>query len=221
MGKSRSVSEVVIDLEQKVDTLLAYYRNMDANIKLLLSRSRQNLVSEKVVSNLSNAGQGAKFPGKTPAKPAAKSTPAPKPTKPNLPQTNIFETLKARAGVTDDAELTTEHDELIEEAVHKGTRRGARTATKPSGKISVSQQVLNDEGGPVFLASVEILDMSGDLVKQTRTNTKGRWVAPLEPGQYAIHIVKRSQDKPVIDLKFAVEIPESAKPLELDPPELE
>ncbi len=212
----RSASDVILEMEQTLNTILGHQRNMDANIKILLARSVKQQSSRP-------AAQPDPIPEPKPEpEPPPKRGPGrpPKSAKfEDLPKTNIFETLKKRSGLID-ADLTTEHDELIEEVVHKGDRRGARNPTKPSGKVSVSQQVLNDEGSPIFLASVEILDMNGALIKQTRTNTKGRWVAPLDPGRYAVHITKRIQDKPPVDLKFAVEIPETGKPMELDPPEV-
>jgi hypothetical protein len=212
--KTRKATDVIIDLETKVDSLVGYIKNMDNNIKLLLGHINELKmvgVNPPVVAPNSSppavAKQAMKFE--------------------EMPKTNIFDGLKEQAGIQDNSTNNSieeqPDDELIEEVVHTGERRGSRVATQSSNKISVSQQIFMPDGSPMFLASVEIMDFNGMLVKQTRTNTKGRWIAPLEQGNYSVHVVKRTSDnsKEPIELQFVVEIPSSEAPLELDPPDLE
>ena len=103
----------------------------------------------------------------------------------------------------------------------RGSSRGQR-GKKPIKvtKTSVTQ-VLNIGNDPLFLASVEVLDISGDeLISQTRTNTKGRWLAALAPGDYQVHVIKRfppESGKKSIDTVYPINVPPSDEPLELDP----
>ena len=87
-------------------------------------------------------------------------------------------------------------------------------------KSSISQVLKNDDDTPLFLANVEVFDENGELINQTRTNTKGRWLMALSPGDYQVHVLKRypaDSGKVSIDTMYPISVPSSDKPLELDP----
>jgi len=121
------------------------------------------------------------------------------------------------------------HPVLVESAVPADRRRVSRTDQHADvKKVSVSQQIFYPNGSPVFIGSVEILQEIFDhnkketktkLIKQTRTNATGRWIAALSPGKYIIHIVERGdgKSKPV-EWRYEETIPTSDNPVELAPP---
>jgi len=57
--------------------------------------------------------------------------------------------------------------------------------------VPVEQRVVDKNGKSVFLADVEIVDLSsGDQVSKSRTNGTGKWMAALPIGQYRVTIKK-------------------------------
>jgi predicted phage tail protein len=97
--------------------------------------------------------------------------------------------------------------------------RGQRVA-KPKGPKSSVSQVLNRGNDVLFLANVEVLDANEELVSQTRTNTKGRWLMALSPGDYQVHVTKRfppDSGKKSIDTMYQISVPSTDVPLELEP----
>jgi hypothetical protein len=80
--------------------------------------------------------------------------------------------------------------------------------------------VLSHGESPLFLANIEVLNEEGVLINQARTNTKGRWLMALAPGNYQVHVSKRfppDSGKLSIDMMYPINIPPSDKPMELDP----
>jgi hypothetical protein len=91
---------------------------------------------------------------------------------------------------------------------------------KPKGPKSSVTQILNRGNDPLFLANVEVLDDNNDLISQTRTNTKGRWLMALAPGEYRVHVTKRfppDSGRKSVDTMYQINVPLSDTPLELDP----
>jgi hypothetical protein len=217
MSKDRKASEVLLDLENRVSILAGLIQNIDNNVKLMLDRMNRQ-------AQVPRAQQAVPQPPPQPEmwQPKRQMISAEAPDLPR-PQTDK---LVARPVQEQPYELDEfGKPELMEEVVHRGKRRDLRQPadSSQSKKVAVSQQVLFPDGKAIFLASVEILDERGQLVKQTRTNSQGRWLAPLDPGDYTVHILKRmgaDSKKPPVELRFQVQIPESGRPVELPSPEL-
>lgn len=112
-----------------------------------------------------------------------------------------------------------EHDELIEGPGRSKSTRGQRGPKSKGSKASISQ-ILSAGETPLFLANIEIFDATGQLVNQARTNTKGRWLMALEPGEYQVHVLKRfppDSGRVPVDTTYQITVPPANKPLELDP----
>jgi hypothetical protein len=198
MAENRKISDVIIDLEAKINRMAGLFQNLDNNIKLILNK-------------LNNQPQQTAWVPPS----AGKVTVAPKNAPPVTSGALIAEPYE---------ESPIDHlkgPEIEEEVVHKGKRRG-RVPADPSQstKIAVSQQIVYPDGKNLFLASVEIFDADGNLVKQVRTNTNGRWIAPLDQGEYTIHVLKRmdNSNKLPVELRYKVIIPNSTGPMELPSP---
>jgi hypothetical protein len=242
---SRTGSELLRDVERKLDTLKRHVQNMDNNLKIVLSQFNTLMQALSQPEPVATTSQDIKLhssevnlhSGST-SPPKAKLGDGTEPDKTykfeDLPKTNKFEEMQGHYGLVEEPERERikakpqgedafDKYELVEESKKKGRARGQRVPEKSSNRVGVSQQILFPNGSPAFLASVEILNAGGVQIKQTRTNTKGHWVAPLEPGEYTVHVVKHvppESDKKSFDIRYVVEIPPSDKPLELPPPEI-
>lgn len=83
--------------------------------------------------------------------------------------------------------------------------------------IPVSQRVVDGNGKSVFLADVEVTDLSGIQPPfKTRTNGTGKWSAPLQVGAYRVNIRKReSLTKEKLELAQDIQVDGSTSPFEL------
>src|SRR5690606_21308963 len=94
-------------------------------------------------------------------------------------KTNKFSEIAKSAGIN-----------IEEEIIDKESKnKTSRISRNKQSKYSVSQ-FITDNDYPVYLANVEIYDTNNKLLNQTRTNTKGKWLMALSPGDYKVHISK-------------------------------
>jgi hypothetical protein len=211
----RSASDIILALESKVDNLSRYVINIDSTIKILLGRINElskNLENIKAVDH-SNIIQEKLPPKGNFEKMAEKFGIAVEPSA-AIPQIIAKPTGNSQLKTPDP-----DGDEIIEELSGRNSAiRGQRVQTK-SVKSSISQQLLKEDGGILFLANVEIINKKGELVKQTRTNMKGRWMAALDPEEYTVKVTKRFSDgnQRPIEKSYEIKVPPSDSPMELDP----
>lgn len=83
--------------------------------------------------------------------------------------------------------------------------------------IPVSQRVVNSNGKSLFLADVEVVDLSSmKTIVKTRTNGTGKWNASLGVGNYRIFIRKLdSATKERLEVKQDITVDGQQSPLEL------
>lgn len=91
------------------------------------------------------------------------------------------------------------------------------TEAMAHGIIPVEQRVVDKNGKSVFLASVEVIDLSsGEQVSESRTNGTGKWMAALPVGQYKVSIKKlESLTKERIEAIQTITVDGSQSPLKL------
>lgn len=176
-----------------------HIQNLDNNIKILLNNFNKLALPEN--------------------KPVIKSEPINKPPMTlkledlpkktlkfeDLPKTNRFEQMQDQA-----IPQETKEDELIEVGLQVGQQRVHRVPRQESKAVNVKQQVLYSDGAPVMVAMVEILNSDGNKVKTLRTNSKGHWTTPLNPGKYTFHIVKYvgpDSKRQSFDIRFDQDVP--------------
>jgi len=70
-----------------------------------------------------------------------------------------------------------------------------------------------------FDASIKIKNYEGDIVKETQTNTSGRWQAVLKPGKY-IADVEGKKDNEKVSFTQSFEVVSSTAPINLLMPEM-
>ncbi len=155
MTKERQVSQVILDLEKKIDDILGYVKSIDTNVKLVLNSV-----------NLNNRALPSKIGSKI-------------------------------ATV-----------EPVEFAQVSGDSKAPRTV---QGKLIYSDSKV------MILAQVEIFDSSGQLVKKTKTNNAGKWIASLLPGTYNVRVAKAGNSvKPSVAGQYAVTVQPGNEPLQLE-----
>ncbi len=210
----RKATEILLDLEERIKIVEGRIQNSENLLKIMLGRLNAN--------------------GITP-----QTSPSPRVSPPVInkenfedrPVTHKFSDAAERIGIkieepepkqitevftAQPAQPLSDPDEIIEAPI-RGNARGQRGPKFSGAKASVSQ-VLTVGETPLFLANIEILDEQGVLINQARTNTKGRWLMALAPGNYQVHVSKRfppDSGRPPIDTVYPINIPSSNKPMEL------
>jgi hypothetical protein len=223
----RTATDILLDLEARMGVVEKRLQNSENLLKILLSR-------------LNAALSGGTSPStQTPASPVTQPVSPAVVNKDNFedrPKTSEFAKMAAQQGLDvedDDPEEETgfidevftaraaqppDEHELIESPT-RGNARGQRGPKSEGSKQSISQ-VIKREDTPLYIANVEVFDENGLLINQTRTNTKGRWLMALAPGNYKVHVLKRfppDSGKLPIDTSYPITVPPSKKPMELDP----
>jgi hypothetical protein len=90
-------------------------------------------------------------------------------------------------------------------------------AQQSQGNIPVMQRCVDKNGKSIFLADVELTDLStGQPFFKTRTNGAGKWMASLGIGAYRVVITKRaSGNKGTMEAVQDIQVDGSKSPLEL------
>lgn len=85
------------------------------------------------------------------------------------------------------------------------------------GIVPVEQRVVDRNGKSVFLADVEVVDVSsGEQIFKSRTNGTGKWMAPLPLGNYKVTIRKlESLTREKIESIQTIQIDGTESPLKL------
>ena len=200
---SRTATEILVDIENRLISMDKRDINIETLLKLLLAKFNKNpsmipqsikdvsIESSVVVPSVNNS---------------------------------VFERMAADFGIdinsSQDIIPVASNPEAMVEADVRGTVRGQRgVKAVDNSKASVSQNITKNNL-PVLLANVEIFDLNGELVNKTRTNPKGRWLSPLAPGEYKVHIQKEypaDSGRGSVDTTYQINVPRSDKPLELEP----
>ncbi len=242
----RTASEMLQQIEAKMDRLFAYVANSDQNLKLIVGRL--NELMDELAAPVGAPGEG--LPEGQAPNPESAHLPGPTD---GFLGTDAIRRLEEiakhekeagrglRGPPRESADMGTPmhaqevgfepqdfdaegHPVLQEVAVAKGERRGGRGGHDGPEKVVVSQVINYPSGEPVFLAEVHLTDEGGGLLKKTRTNPQGRWIAPLGPGRYWVSVSKQGgtdRQRPAFDVRYAVDVrPESDKPMELPSPDL-
>lgn len=211
----RKASEVILEIEGFVKEILSHVRHQDMAMKLLINR----------ISVLEGVARGSQvFSAPPTLAPAATSQmPGLKPgvnLGPNVskPRANqVFSASEELDQLPDNDEFGNEQIEI--DLKPKGIRRGARVPPVPDKKSPVKQKVIYPNGKNICLANVEIFSLgpTGEhLIKKCRTNSAGKWSAPLSSGRYTVCVSKiGTSTKPNVDVTYEIDIPVSDKPLEL------
>jgi hypothetical protein len=207
----KKVSDIILELEDKINLILGFVKTNDLNNKLILDRLNKlgdkqffaqifaQKVAQRTFPQIEMDDEHTKM-----AKEAA-----------------IQDLAVADPIVSKDPVLIKKtNDELpiLEEdpGVQPGRRDIRVPGTPDSKKTVVSQKLLYPDGKVAVLATVKVYDMQNKLIKQTRTNSGGKYTVSLSPGKYMISIYKpATTDKPQIKEEKIVEVQASDSPMEI------
>lgn len=248
MSELRKASEVLLDLESKIDSLIGLVKTQDLNIKILSNKLKEIIDNKPVSSPKSTITAVNTAPSPTAASPLENFQPVdperqiPVFAESKLPETNSPQGFR-RTARPDTYSDGNEQDtpkfpvqiprqappgrEAVSEVVAplppvkqtgsiKGPIKPAKTILVQNA-IPVYQRVVDKNGKSIFLADVELTDLSsGDIIHKTRTNGTGKWMASLSIGTYRVSIKKRENvNKPALEAIQDVQVQGDTSPLEL------
>lgn len=214
-NKQRKATDVLLELEEKLDLVITYLRTQDMTIKLLsnavnelkaeLSKLSPNAPRPTIEAvNLVNNNQISP-PSNSIMVTSASNLPieqAPK----GFPRTSRPETYAGDDSYLNSPKMPLQMPKLPKAEIVVPDVATKQNISQPPQKqkptqqpqtqkgsvINVEQRIVNRDSKSVFLADVEIFDIdSGEKVHKTRTNGTGKWMAALPVGKYRVVIRKR------------------------------
>ncbi len=211
MTEEKKITEVIQEIKMEVDEVLAYIRNMDLKYTLILDRL--NRLTSPINNTLSNSVKSQS------SKEFSKESPEiifPE----HSPVIKSDSSLKSKLqSALEQAQQDQEAEDQITVATQQdGKRRNLRQHSENQNRqIPTHQRIVYPDGKPVYMANVEIIDLiTQNLVKQTKTNQTGKWLASLVPGEYQVKISKGSNSlKSKVELDYRVTIPNQDSTVDL------
>lgn len=200
MTEEKKVTEIIQEIKIEVAEILAYIRNMDLKYTLILDRLNK-LTSSPITPSNSVKLESPEiiFPEHNPV------------VKSNLKS-------KLQSALEQAQRDQEDEDQIIVATQQDGKRRNLRQhAENQNRQIPTHQRIVYSDNKPVYMANVEIIDVvTQNLVKQTKTNQTGKWLAPLVPGEYQIKVSKGSNSlKSKVELDYRVTIPNQDSTVDL------
>lgn len=209
--ENRKATDVIIELEAKVNLLVALLKSQDANIKILSNKLNAVMallekeqkkpyieqadrlpkmnnsfvpINEEVAVKVDSAPAGARRGGRIES---------------SVPDNNVFVMQDLTAKPTPEIIIPKQEEKTVQSA----------SSERKVNTISVHQRVVNDSNKSVFLAEVTILSLKDNTqVYSGKTNANGKWASNLEVGDYKIVISKRdnvSKEKKIFDQKIKID----------------
>lgn len=171
---NRKASDILLDLENKVEVLIQVITSHDSNIKMLLNKvneiSRSNIKQQ--VPNVSKE----EFPSFAPIAISDKPTSRTRSTRENV---------KISAIPAVQNSIQNANEQLDDKVREKPKNDGL-----VERKIPIMQRVCDDRGKDLFMADVIIYDEHQNQIQKIKTNAVGKYQTVLTPGKYKIHISK-------------------------------
>lgn len=201
MTDERKATEVILTMENLLKEILGHIKNIDLKYSLLIKKiekidMKQPLPEVEVV-----------FPDYQPTQQAASKF-----------GSNSDLKSKIQLALEEAQRDTEQSDQLTVETHQNGKRRNLRVqGDSQIRQIPVQQRITYEDGKNIYMASVEISDIDGNLVKKTNTNQVGKWQVPLSPGDYEVNVTKAGTAiKPKVELCYKINIPNQDSTVELE-----
>jgi len=228
---TRKASDILLDLEAKVDNLISLVKGLDFNLKILSNKVNSMSSGGGVVSSKSSITIEAA--GTKQMAPQYNTSFLPHNSQNLIPiaggqtinvEKNPVGFLRTSRPETFTAEIPPDPTPPNNEVVVNTTSTVTATVKEPlaskenskKGGIPVIQRVVDKNGKSIFLADVEVLDSTGEQAHKTRTNAVGRWTASLSEGQYKVVIRKlESTTRERLESVQNIVVDKSSSPFEL------
>lgn len=199
--ENRKATDVIIELEAKIDYLLALIKTQDSNIKTISNKlnSVMTMLEKTSIKTPVYIEQGDK------------------PKNPSFIPINEESSIKvisepqgARRGSRAEASLPNNNVFIISSPAVNETpeiiipkQEESKSDFKNINTISVFQRVVSDGNKSIFLAEVVVNSLKTNAeVFKGKTSANGKWAANLEPGDYKVIVSKRdniSKEKKVFE----------------------
>lgn len=184
--EARKASDVLLVLESKLDNIIHLYRTQDLNIKIL--SNKLTLLLDKM-----SASENTKFSISS-DNATIQNIIAPLPKSVKVNNLNSLSVEQSPTGFRRTSRPETFEDQEVSESQSKFTDYNPNHPIKNdsvrSAASAVTQRVVDKNGKAIFLAEVEIVNMSDNVSFKTRTSGAGKWMAQLQPGNYKVFIRK-------------------------------
>lgn len=194
--EERKATDVILDMEKKLDHIVKQLEVLDLNFKLILNKLNQP-------------------PPKPFFKPPSiESVDVPV----SASQPKHQQSLKSKLQIAlENAEKNDPGDDQIPvENNLVGVKRTAKYIPEER-KVPVQQRVTYSDTKSVTSANVEIYDTNNTLVRQVKTNQAGKWMTSLPPGNYSVKVTKfQTNIKPKVESVFSISVTESDSGVELE-----
>lgn len=218
----RKASEIIVDLEVKVDKMLGLIQSLEYNIRLL--SNKVSLLEEKLEksnpipkfsieqANVKDTPTETYFSPEEYLKVDEAPTGFRRTSRPetfsNVPFMQQPQPTKKPPST---AEILVKNQEPTPPNVEVNTQKMYQNT------IPTIQRVVDRNGKSVFLADVEILDTNtNNLVLKTKTNGTGKWMASLPIGDFKVILKKRNPiSKEKEEVVQPLHVDGSKSPLEL------
>lgn len=235
----RKATEVLLELEQKINTLLNIVRNQDLNLKLLSNKlnsllekqdkEKSNKIIVEAVNNLPQAFVPEKNIAVS-AEDALLLESSPKGfRRTSRPETfagdnSFLQKNQATNTVTFPMQLPANvaaevvvPDIATSNKIADKKEAAKNALKKPETTIPLIQRIVDKTGKSVFLADIEIINAeNSESVTKTRTNGTGKWMTTLPLGNYKIFVRKReSLTKEKVETVQEIQVDGTKSPLEL------
>lgn len=248
----RKASEVILDLEDKVNKLLGLVQSQDLNMKVLsnklntlMERLDKPTTTPKImveaVNTVPNSFNQVPPPNSEKALPISsdfnlpledsptgfRRTSRPEtyagdnsylPVQPKTPEPRFPTQIPRPSGQTEIVVPANINRQQGQPLPTQPPKTEPPTPSYEGNAIPVSQRVVDGNGKSVFLADVEIINLSepGITPFKTRTNGAGKWSYPLSAGNFRVNIRKReSVTKEKLEAVQDIQVDGSTSPLEL------
>lgn len=240
----RKATDVLLELESKIDIALNIIRTQDLNIKLLSNKlnsileklEKQNSSANKIVVEAVTASPSTNIDLEKNISISSEDQIGLELKPQGFRRTSRPETfsgddaylsrapeiMTAKYPVqipntkTTPAEFVVPNS-VIEQKEASPVEEKPKHKTTSGSSVPIIQRIVDKNGKSIFLADVEIIDLSnGEQVIKTRTNGTGKWMANLAIGNYRVMIRKReSVSKEKMEIGQDIYVDGSQSPLEL------
>lgn len=170
--KQRTSAEIVVALEEKVDTILRVISVYDMNAKLTLDRVNKIYAYIEKLQAEDDLSQ--------------------------QPQSDIITTSQEHLIPIADTPSSRGRTSRVETFMpppqdEKPTSPVPPQSAQPRSqdrKVPITQRVVDSNSKDVFYADITITNSNGEQVSKAKTNAVGKWQAHLKPGMYNVQIIK-------------------------------
>jgi len=200
----KKVSDIILEIETKVELILGYIKNIDFTNKLILSK----------LSKLESVNSSGKDITPTSTMPSTPLTSAELKVvdEMELAESKFNNQLERAKNNDANAWVSSTEENLVSfkdaDAISQELQKDSEPKkTRKSGKVTVEQSVFYPDGTKAVLVNVEIFNASNSLIKKSKTNSAGKWTALLDSGKYLIKLTKAPVNgKPLIQKQFEIDV---------------